>query len=297
MNYRKMHNDELIDLLFTEEDRLPKSAVDEIVRRADELLPALTGIALDRVLWTADLPDWWAPVHATYILGAIGTEETIMPLLASLRWADAYDNEWITEDLPSIFGSIGMPARRPLEKIVADHSAGWSARAIAMDGLTALSLRFPELEEEIVRMIAAILSDAIEELGARRAAATILMDLKRADCKRALIAFAKEERERFKNDPDISVAFSARDVEKELSISRRDTAYYLHDWMSFYEQEEIRNRQRRWAEEEATYRLRPQLHPSGASLEREEGRRVRLEDPCPCGSGKTYRRCCWQKIH
>ena len=36
MDYRKLNNDELIDLLFTEEDRLPLEAAEEMVRRGAE---------------------------------------------------------------------------------------------------------------------------------------------------------------------------------------------------------------------------------------------------------------------
>jgi hypothetical protein len=299
MNYRKLNNDELIDLLFTEADRLPQRAVEEIVRRGGELVPDLADITMDRVLWMTEPPDWWSSVHATYVLGAIGTDEVLTPLVASLRWSDAYDNEWVTEDLPSIFGSMGKRARKRLEGIVADRSAGWSARAIAMDGLAAIALKETELEEEIVRIIAAILDDPTEDDGARRAAATILIDLRRTDCKEAIVAFAKEDEKKLKFDEHFP-ALQTREVEKEIAIPKRATAFYKRDWMKFYSEEEIQKRQRRWAEEVAKHKVRPQLRPGEDLHTRphpQEAGHIDLEATCPCGSGKKYRRCCWQKIH
>jgi hypothetical protein len=295
-----MNNEELIDLLFTEDDRLSRPAVNEIVRRADELMPDLASITMDRLLWTAEPPDWWATVHASYVLGAIGTEEAITPLKSALRWSDAYDNEWVTEDLPSIFGHMGKVARGALETMVADRSAGWSARAIAMDGLAAVAVHHPEIEEEIVRMIAAILDDGHEEPGARRSAATILLDFRRADCEEALVAFAREEEGRFKDDGSGRGMLTIKEVEKGLAVSQRDLSFYQRDWMKFYDPKEIRVRQERWAEEREKRRLRLQARPGESLHDRpkaDDGVYVGLEDPCPCGSGKKYRRCCWQKLH
>lgn len=297
MDYRTLNNDELIDLLFTEEDRLPQEAAEEIVRRGDELLPDLTGIVLDRILWTAELPDWWAPVHATYMLGALATEEAIVPLLSALRWSDAYDCEWVVEELPSMFGTIGLPARKPLENIVADRSAGWSARAMAMDSLAAIGLRNPEAEGEIMSMVAGILSDEREELGARRAAAVILIDFRHVEYKEELTSFATEEQERFKGDAKFDGVVLPSEVEKDLLMGGRDTDHYARNWLRFYDPTEIVARQQRWAEEDAKYRVHPQLDREDSTHSRPKVKQVRLEDPCPCGSGKKYRRCCWEKLH
>lgn len=299
MNYRKLNNDEIIDLLFTEADTLPRQAVDEILRRSSELVPELAAIVTDRVLWMTPPPDWWSAVHATYILGAIGTDEVITPLLASLRWSDAYDNEWVAEDLPSIFGSMGKKACKRLEDIVTDRSAGWSARAIAMDSLAAVALKEPEFEEEIIRIIAAILDDPTEDEGARRAAANILIDLRRMDCIDAIIAFAREDEKKLKHDEHYPV-LRVKEIKEELARAKRSTAFYTRDWMAFYDEGEIQKRQRRWAEEASKHKVRPQLRPGEDLHTRphpQEIGHIDLEAPCPCGSGKKYRRCCWQKIH
>ena len=72
MTYQNIPNDEWIDLLHTEEDCLPRAAVDEFVRRGETVVPLLSEIVSEQFNWTMDVPKWWAVVHATFILGTIG---------------------------------------------------------------------------------------------------------------------------------------------------------------------------------------------------------------------------------
>ena len=292
-NYKRMHNEELVDILFADEDRVPRAAADEIIRRGLEIMPLLAETVMDRTLWTADPPDWWAAVHATYCIGSIGGPDSLVPLMAALRWSDAYDNEWITEDLPSILGSLGELSWPSIVATLNDRAAGWSARSIAMDALGAQSLRFPAREEESMALLGRILSSEEEEYGARRSAAYVLLDFRRADFRKELVSFAHEERHRASQWQDYRAAFSPDDVERDLATPRAAMDIYLRDWLLFYEPEEIRRRQERWAREDG--RARTDAMPSKAGGE--GGLVIGRDDPCPCGSGKPYRRCCWKKLH
>jgi hypothetical protein len=291
MDPRHLHNEELIDLVFTKEDRLTKGEVAEMIRRGTEILPTLSEIVMDRAFWVAELPEWWAPIHAAYVIGAIGGRESLTPLLSAIRWSDAYENEWVSEELPSILGSLGKSSYSATKAASLDRSAGWSARSIAMDGLGSHAVRFPEVEEDVVKIIGGILCEKDEEFGARRSAAYVLIDLRRQDYKRQLIGIAKEEENRTPPDPDWRPAFSPKDVELELSLPRRGLEFYTHDWMKFYEPQEIEKRQMRWAAEDM------KKGPHIQSLPEHAGFIVSRKDPCPCGSGKPYKRCCFRKLH
>jgi SEC-C motif len=293
-DYRRLQNDELIDLLFTQEDRLPLPAIEEVIRRGQEIMPMLAEIVMDRMLWTAELPDSWAPVHATYALGAIGGEASIVPLFAALRWSDAYDNEWVTEDLPAILGSLGGLSHPSLLSASRDRSAGWSARSIAMDALGSQALQFPEREEEVMRLLGQILQDPTEEHGARRSAAFVLLDFRRSDYRRDLIAIAEAEVRWQEQHPEYHPAFRPEEVRQELAAPRVGMEIYTRDWLEFYDPSEILRRQQRWTDEER--RTRPDaiaMHPSTAR----DAILIGRNDPCPCGSGKPYKRCCLNKLH
>lgn len=291
VDYKHMHNEELIDLLFTEEDRLPLSAVQEIVYRSSETFPLLSEIVVDKILWTAEPPDWWAPIHATYIVGAIGGPDSLGPLMSALRWSDAYDNEWVTEDLPLILGALGDTSWGAIKIASMDRPAGWSARSIAMDALGSQAFRFPNREEEAMRLLGGILKDTKEDYGARRSAAYVLLDFRRANFKRELIAFAKEEDAVLQQYPEYRVAFTPKDVERDLATPRLGVEVYARNWMEFYSPEEIARRQAEWARDSGA---------DPAVTAANMGRQafiVGREDACPCGSGKSYKRCCWRKLH
>jgi hypothetical protein len=111
--FRSLSDSELVDLLYTAGDRLPREAVDEILLRASRMLPQLAEIVVDKASWMSGVPEWWAVVHATYILGAMRDRDALVPLLTALRWADAFDCDWVTDDLPSIFSCLGPTAWEP----------------------------------------------------------------------------------------------------------------------------------------------------------------------------------------
>lgn len=292
VNIGSIQNEELIELLFTKEDRITKGEAFELIRRGSEIVPMLSDIVMDRIFWIADMPEWWAPVHATYILGAIGGEETLIPLLSALRWSDAYDNDWVTEDLPSILGSLGRLSYEPLISVLHDRSAGWSARSIAMDALGSHALRRPDIEEEVISLVGRVFTDRTQEYGARRSAAYLLLDFRRSDFKRQLVGFAKEDMERAKMDAEYIGAFTPKHVEQELALPRRGLGMYMWNWLEFYELEEINKRNDRWTENASRSRMIP-----STLIESEPGFIIGKNDPCPCGSGKSYKRCCWKKLH
>ena len=70
----------------------------------------------------------------------------------------------------------------------------------------------------------------------------------------------------------------------------RERALELHEGLAlFYDENEIRKRQERWKKEDEEERRL--LAAEEALLMPKIGR----NDPCPCGSGKKYKKCCLGK--
>lgn len=295
MQYAEMNDEALIDLLFTEEDRLPKAAVDEILGRGLRMVPALSGIAGKSYVWNSDDEDWWAAIHATYILGGIGTLETVLPLLRALRYAAAYECDWVTMELPSIFGKIGLPAYEGLKLLASDITSDWFVRVIAAEGLAAIAITNPEKGPDIFRLIGDILSDTEEDRDVKRCCGFILLDFLRSEWMETLKGFAEEEKERAALGDETAVPDFADDVKEAFSGGVIQSDHYKRDWLEFYADENIRKRQERWGQEDrelmeeehrdAIFRraLEPFVH---------EDPRVGRNEPCPCGSGKKYKMCC-----
>jgi len=293
-----LYNDEeLTELLFVEEDRLERRAVDEILSRADTTAPILSEIVMDKHNWLQELPEWWAPVHATYLLGALGDARGVAPLMAALRWADAFDNDWVTDFLPAIFGAVGPPSLAALEAVVSDPAAGWSARDTALKAMASVSINHPEYARAIFRRIGRVFMDESEDRTVRQFAGQVLLDFRRTEYRMALLKFAREEVAIKQNDAWYPLGFDAEDVEIAFHQAEPELWYYTEDWMRFYEPPEIQRRQKRWARDRLG-RVKLNDRPPGG---RGEGRvlnfdpdpgRLRPNDPCPCGSGKKYKNCC-----
>lgn len=289
--FRSLGDPELIELLHTSADHLPREALEEILRRGTRLLPALAEIVQEKASWTQPLPEWWAVVHATYALGALERPESLLPLLTALRWGDAFDCDWVTEDLPSMFGRLGVAAFEPLRTVARDATAGAGARSVALAGMAAITIGEPHLLEEVVAYSAELLAGREEPLFLRQTAANVLLDFRCHQHRKLLTSFGREEARRKKEDPEYQGVFYDWEVEELLGEPPESSLeYYRRDWLTFYDPEEIARRQERWEREKE-------------DASREEGDeepapgRQDVRAPCSCGSGRPYAECCFLKVH
>jgi hypothetical protein len=277
LDYRIMSNDELMNTLLTDEDRLPREAVDEFIWRGGSLVHELASIVSASFYWNEPLPRWWAVIHAVYILGAIGTPETVVPLLKALRYAEACENNLVTEELPSIFGRIGTPAVEGLRKIADDWASGWFARAIAFKSLAAVTILYPDCEQKIFRFIRACFCNEREEWRLRKSVGHILLDFLRTEYREDLTAFGRDEKQRCSEDPSYQSAFTDDEVAREFAHGAKSLEPYTHDWLSFYDPEEIAAR---WKHRKDEKKTSP----------------ARGDEFCPFATTKRQKKCCLGRI-
>lgn len=244
---------ELLALLFIHEDRLPRAAVDECVSRGIRLVDPLEQIIRDEHHWDCRDQEWWAVIHATYILGAIGGDEVTIPLLASLRLSDKYENDWIIEPMGSLLGALGAKALEPLRQIVLDRSNNWSVRAAALDGLAAIAAKHHNLERQILDFCAQALTDRSEDRRLRGTAGGIIMDFDARAYERSLREFGEEESRRHEQDSFDPAFFDSAEVDRAIALGERRIGHYIDDWLKFYDPREIALRQKRWHREGAWY--------------------------------------------
>jgi hypothetical protein len=248
LDYAVLEDKQLAELLFVGEDRLGRDWAEEVARRSG-LAPYLAQVVMDKPNWLVELPEWWAVVHSTYILGYKGGEEAVLPLLTALRWADAFDCDWVIEVLPAIFGRLGPAAFPGLTMVVRDATAGWSARDIALKGLAAIGLNRPECVDHAFRLIGERLMDEGEDRVVRQLAGQVLLDFRCSQYRMALLKFSREEWGCRDLDAGYSAGFDLEDVERAFRQGVPDTWHYQEDWMRFYLPAEIQRRQKRWARE------------------------------------------------
>ncbi len=297
MNYQELSDDELLEFLATEEDRLPRIAVDEFIKRGERLVGPLSVIVSESDIWEAADPSWWATVHSVFILGAIGGSNAILPLLKSIRFAAANHCDWVTERLPAIFGNIGVGAIPGLTLIANDKTSDWYVRTVALEGLASITVKNPEISVNVFTHIYSLFMDAEDDKDVRSQAGNILLDFKRTEHKEALLSFAREEEELKKTDFFHYYSFGPSDVERAFR-EERYTDLYIRDWLSFYDDKEIEARQKRWKKEDEREKNREKKELNGSDFYHgpspytRETSKIGRNDPCPCGSGKKFKKCC-----
>jgi hypothetical protein len=99
-----------------------------------------------------DSPMVYASVHAWRALGQLRAEAAIPALLDLIREADE-DDDWVTEDLSTVFEHIGRAAFDPLVALFRDRSAGEKARVRAASAFTDVVRAAPDLRGEAVRVL------------------------------------------------------------------------------------------------------------------------------------------------
>ena len=77
-------------------------------------------------------------------------------------------------------------------------------------------------------------------------------------------------------DTVVSLAFDKEKLYKNMVAAKADWLYELPQWQEIYSEEELK-------------KLYKEQKESGTIR---KGKKVGRNDPCPCGSGKKYKKCC-----
>ena len=132
-----------------------------------EHIPDLIRMATDHEIRTIetkegeeDEPEFWAPIHAIRALGQLHAEAASEPLVHLL--AELEHDEWMLEELPSVYGLIGPAAIPALTAYLADSSNEMYSRSYAANGLEEIGERHPESRSEAIAAITKQL-EAFEE--------------------------------------------------------------------------------------------------------------------------------------
>lgn len=247
---KEASDEELLELLFFMGDSLSKKVVDEIVSRDERMIEPLWDIIANESNWRDDKDGgWWAVIHATFIIGAIGGKEAITPLIMSLRNSDIFECDWIYETIPSIFGHIGPTAIEPLKMVVCDKSNRWFIRVTALESITAITIKYPELEREVFDFTASILNDMSEDMLVRGLAGNALLDFNQKRYEKSLLEFVRQEEEISEEDPYYDCFLTENDIIKAFSSNEKRLEHYDRYWLDFYSEKEISVRQKRWRKE------------------------------------------------
>ena len=244
ISFHHLSESKLLEALHTGEDRLTRDAVDAYVACGERMMWRLTDLCRDERSWAQTGPAFWAPVHATFILGAFEDPRTLMGLLAALRWSAKYDVDWVYEKLPSILGRLGRPAILPLKARITDRDNSELDRRTELHALAAVAACHPIHQGEILDFVRSIADDSNEKEGVRSVAASVLLKFLRPGDRASVTASAI--RQEWSDRPPL---FDAREVDAAYAAGVQRLEEYFQDGLSFYDGNAIASRQRRWEED------------------------------------------------
>jgi len=289
--YQERSTEELIRALIACELRVPVTLAEEICNRPDSV-PHLARIIEDDNYWARGGPgDTWSPIHTLHLLGCIKTAEALHVLTATLRDRGRALGDWLTEDMPSIFAAFGSSALAPLTELILDKGLNEFVRAATARALVVIAFHHPECRESLLKLFKRIIKEAnanrAEEMNSDFITLFVddLAEFKDQEAFEDIkLAFANglvdeffvtfEDIKRIYNEPDEEMHYhqDEQDPLDHFSPQNIEKLYTLHYG------EKIREKQRR-------------IRKVEGAMKKKIGR----NDPCPCGSGKKYKKCCLGK--
>ena len=222
----------------------------------------------EKLNWAdSDSLEVWAPIHSWRALGQLEAEEAIEPLLRLFH--ELEDGDWVGEELPVVYRMIGPKALPALSQYLADDSHGTFARLTAARSLEQIGNAYPEAKEPCRLALTEQLECFRDSDPAFNGyLISNLMDLKAVEA----LPVVKQA---FDNDcVDLMVAGDLEDVEIYFQVRQQRSS-----------PRPLNPLQKQFAP------LLDQLSRQPIPIERKIGR----NEPCPCRSGKKYKRCCLNK--
>ena len=250
-----------------------RETIDSILEMKEETRPLLIDLLYDYDTWDSE-GDYasWAPICIIHLLSAMGeSREAAEAVADSIR--EYYDEtgDWITEDAYNALSGFGAEAFEPISKMVLDRGMEEFCRSAAANALFLIS---KDAGTDFMKRSIEIIKNAIME-----------EEDSEDDTVRTLLT---EDLSDFK-DPD-SLDFIKSLFQKDLI----DTGIIeFEEVMEIYsgESDELGDLSRRdplgiFAKDSKEYYRRTEHSPWT------DRRRNGRNDPCPCGSGKKFKKCC-----
>jgi hypothetical protein len=297
--------EELLELLARDEDRVPRNLIDECVRRGDAFVPHLEHM-LQNHSWQDNESDgqWWRLLHAAMILGAIPTQAAGLLLASHMRAMSINENDnleqWLASHWASLFRNKPPSVLSEVRAIVEDRTLDWYVRSTAIDAMLAMEQQLgPQALEDALDRLATAAQDEHDEQDFCLFCANALLDYPRPRHRALLEALAEAQ-----DGQKFGAIFLMDDVTKAYDATQDGLPLHTrrHDPWQFYDPQAIIQRQERWAREdrEAMERAARESEKKDrdAVTYGQNGTYVRdspkigRNDPCPCGSGKKYKKCC-----
>jgi hypothetical protein len=273
--YNEMDTESLINEMISLNLDVPPDLAQEIASREDAII-YLKRILQDDKYWYQGGPgDAWAPIHTIHILPLTKTKDALELLLDTMMAEKDALGDWITESMSTLLAAFGEDAVERLKEYILDERLDLYMRGSVATALNVIAHQYPERTDEIKSFLSKLLADTNDPTFA---------------------AFLVDEPLSFKDQnllPEVDMAFEKGKIDTE--VIRRDDV----DWVFNRPEEEqsyskfMKSPLEHFSKENIDY-LRKISYPETKTMKKKETK-IGRNAPCPCGSGKKYKKCCLKK--
>jgi hypothetical protein len=299
---------EILKALEPYTGQFPMEAMREAVAQRDAIKPELLRVletVADRPAEFAKRREYMLHLFALYLLAQF-REKRAYPAIVKMFSAPGeipFDlaGDTVTEGLGQILASVYNGDPGLLLGLVANRDANEFVRGAAMDAFLVLEKEGAMPRSEVVDHLRSLFQGGLERVPsyAWDALASTVADLPAPE-------LLEEVREAFRQNLTDPTVADLDYLEREMAsppVGRRERYRYITDaisemewWSSFHPEDELEA----FAEPEPLEAVQPAPSlPAAAPVEDYEPPRpfvrepkIGRNDPCPCGSGKKYKKCC-----
>jgi len=290
----------LFALVTGNDDRLPLEVVHECANRKEAMVPLLRQHLENNSNWGNHVSDgdWWGLLHTIFILGLIPGEASAKALLEGFRRITFENNntliDWLSSYWPALCRNKTGYTTDSMRKIAEDNQLDWYPRSHAIECVVADARERDATQfEEAIDWLASLCADESQDPEFRVMAGHTLLDHPRERHRQVMEQLVELQ------DPDswLGNFYSRDDIDQSFSREGKPERERFENPWRFYDPIEIQRRQQRWFKEDREQeRFNPGNWRPVKTYVREQPK-VGRNDPCPCGSGKKYKKCCMNNPH
>ncbi|NJD77934.1 MAG: DUF1186 domain-containing protein [Candidatus Methanoperedens sp.] len=272
-----MPTEELVDLMVELKLYVNRTLALEIVKREDAVF-YLRKLLQDGRHWRDDI---WSPVHAIHIIALIKSKEAFELLLDIIRYRGDDLGDWLIEGSSGLLAAFGEDFIERLKRFNEDDTLEPFSRSRGVTALAVLARKYPDHKDGIKEHMLKLLNSTRDT-----EFATLIIDD---------IASLRDP----SVTPDIHKAFKEHKID-EFHINEEDIESIIkgeYNNLERHEKDPLEHFSRNeigylhnlhYTKPDEKY-IQPGEMPSKPK------KKIGRNDPCPCGSGKKYKKCCMGK--
>ena len=297
-----MDEQALFALVTSNNDRLPLEVVHACASRAEAMVQLLRQHLENDSNWDNEVNDgdWWGLLHAVFILGLIPGDASARALLEGFRRItfDSNNNltDWFSSYWPALCRNKTAYTTDAMRQIAEDNQLDWYPRSAAVQCVVAdASDRGPAQLEDAIDWLASLCIDESHDQEFRVMAGHTLLDHPRERHRKVMERLVELQ------EPDswLGNSYNRDDIDRSFSRGGKPEWKSFDNPWRFYDPVEIQRRQQRWLKEDREQEQErfglDDWRPVKTYVR--EQPKIGRNDPCPCGSGKKFKKCCMSKLH